>query len=490
MKNGNQKSLKINAILNIVKSLMGFLFPLITFPYSSRVIGPVGIGKVNFAASIISYFSIIASLGISTYAIREAAKVRDDKTALSKFSKEIFTINAITTLIAYVLFFTALFCIPKFNEYRILLCISSSTILFTTIGMDWLYNALEEYAYITIRSIAFQIASIVLLYALVHTPEDYIIYGGITVFASVGSNILNFIHSKRYITFSNIHTLALKKHLKPIFLFFGMSVAIKIYTALDTTMLGLFTNDEQVGFYTAATKLNKIVLSVVTAIGAVMLPRLSYYIANRNKEDFTKLVYKGFDVLFLIAVPCTIGLLLVSKPATLVLSGKQYLPAIPVMQIMNPIVLIIGLSNYIGIQIFMPLGKEKWTLYSVLAGAITNFAANFILIPKYQAFGAAVSTVIAEAMVTFIQIILLRKYVSLRIVFVSFFKSFANSTVMAIPVAFCVIFIHNIYIGFVSGILAGIATYLVLLLIERNVILIEFIKKCKNSIIITRKNDV
>ena len=189
---------------------MGFLFPLITFPYSSRVIGPVGIGKVNFAASIISYFSIIASLGISTYAIREAAKVRDDKTALSKFSKEIFTINAITTLIAYALFFTALFCIPKFNEYRILLCISSSTILFTTIGMDWLYNALEEYAYITIRSIAFQIASIVLLYAFVHTPEDYIIYGGITVFASVGSNILNFIHSRKYISFRRIHSLALK----------------------------------------------------------------------------------------------------------------------------------------------------------------------------------------------------------------------------------------------------------------------------------------
>lgn len=478
-----QKSLKINAILNIIKSLMGLLFPLITFPYSSRVIGPVGIGKVNFAASIISYFSIIASLGISTYAIREAAKLRDDKMALSKFSKEIFTINIITTLIAYVLFFTALFCIPKFNEYRILLCISSSTILFTTIGMDWLYNALEEYAYITIRSIAFQIVSIILLYTLVHTPEDYIIYGGITVFASVGSNILNFIHSRKYIFFRKIHTLALKKHLKPIFVFFGMSVAIKIYTALDTTMLGLLANDEQVGFYTAATKLNKMVLSVVTAIGAVMLPRLSYYIANRNKEDFTKLAYKGFDVLFLLSVPCTVGLLLISKPATLLLSGEQYLPAIPVMQIMNPIVLIIGLSNYIGIQIFMPLGKEKWTLCSVLAGAITNFTANFILIPKYQALGAAVSTVIAESTVTLIQIILLKKYMTLRTVLASFFKALTNSILMAIPVAICIIFIHNIYIGFISGIVAGIATYFVVLLIERNAILIELINKCRNSII-------
>lgn len=485
-----QKSLKINASLNIIRSLMGLLFPLITFPYSSRVIGPIGIGKVNFAASIISYFSIIASLGISTYAIREAAKVRDDKTVLSKFSKEIFTINGITTLIAYILFFIALLFIPKFNEYRILLCISSSTILFTTIGMDWLYNALEEYAYITIRSIAFQIVSIFLLYTLVHAPEDYIIYGGITVFASVGSNILNFIHSRKYVSFKKIHNLALKKHLKPIFVFFGMSVAIKIYTALDTTMLGLLANDEQVGFYTAATKLNKIVLSVVTAIGAVMLPRLSYYIVNRSKEDFTKLAYKGFDVLFSIAVPCTVGLLLVSKPATLLLSGEQYLPAVPVMQIMNPIVLIIGLSNYIGIQIFMPLGKERWTLYSVLAGAITNFAANFILIPKYQALGAAISTVITEAMVTLLQIILLGKYVSQRIVFASFFKSLANSILMAIPVVFCITFIHNMYIGFVSGIFAGIVTYFVVLLIERNAILIELINKCKNSIIKARKNDV
>lgn len=475
--------MKINASLNVIKSLMGLIFPLITFPYSSRVIGPTGIGKVNFASSIVSYFSIIASLGISTYAIREAAKVRDDKMALSTFSKEIFTINSITTVIAYALFFIAVFCIPKLNEYKILLCISSSTILFTTIGMDWLYNAVEEYAYITIRSIIFQIISILLLYILVHKPEDYIIYGGITVFASVGSNILNFIHSKKYISFRNIHNLELKKHLKPIFILFSMSVAIKIYTALDTTMLGILADDEQIGFYTAATKLNKMVLSIVTAIGTVMLPRLSYYVANQNKEDFVRLIYKGFEVLFLIAVPCTIGLLLVSKPATLLLSGEKYFPAIPVMQIMNPIVLIIGISNYIGIQIFMPLGKEKWTLYSVLIGAVTNFMVNFILIQKYQAIGAAISTVIAESIVTIVQIILLKKYISMRIVFVSFLKALANSILMAFPVILCTVFIHNIYIGFISGIFAGFTTYFVLLFVERNDILIELINKCKNNII-------
>ena len=170
------KSLKKNALLNMLRTVMGLLFPLITFPYASRVLQPAGLGKVNFANSIISYFSMIAALGISTYGVREAAKLRNDKMALTKFVKEILTINLISTLIAYLLLGFTLLFIPQIYEYRNLLIVCSTSILFVTVGMDWLYTALEEFSYITIRSVVFQFLSLILLFIFVRTKDDYLKY--------------------------------------------------------------------------------------------------------------------------------------------------------------------------------------------------------------------------------------------------------------------------------------------------------------------------
>ena len=162
-----EKSLKKNAVFSFIKSFMNLAFPVVTFPYASRILMPEGIGRVNFANSIVSYFSMLAGLGIASYATREAAKIRQDKVLLSKFSKEVFFINLASTFISYVLFFIALFCIPKFSEYRTLLLVCSTTIIFTTIGMGWLYSALEEFRYITIRSIFFQFVSLIFLFLFV-----------------------------------------------------------------------------------------------------------------------------------------------------------------------------------------------------------------------------------------------------------------------------------------------------------------------------------
>ena len=476
-----KKSLKLNAFLNVIKSCMGLIFPLITFPYSSRVIGPVGIGKVNFANSIISYFTIIASLGIFTYAIKEAAKVRDSKDELSKFSKEIFTINSISTLVAYFLFFISLCLVPKFHDYKILLCICSSTILFTTLGLSWLYTALEEYVYITLRSIFFQILSIVSLFIFVHKPDDYIIYGSINVLASVGSNVLNFIHSRKYISWKTKYKLELKKHLKPIFTLFAMSVATRIYTVLDTTLLGFISGDKAVGYYSAASKLNHIVLNIVTSIGAVMLPRLAYLIGKNKAKDFSDLAYKGIEVLFLISIPCSIGLTLVSKAVILILSGEQYLQTLPTMQVLNPIIVIIGLSNFIGVQIFMPLNKEKWTLYSVITGAFVNLFTSILLIYKFNELGAAIGTLIAELSVTTVQIILVRKYLKISRIFKLFIKYLLNSLLMAIPVYYFSNKITNLYVSFSISVISGIVLYFILLLLEKNYLLFDTIIKLKGK---------
>lgn len=476
--NQNSTSLKKNAILNTIKTLMSLIFPLITFPYASRILLPEGLGKVNFALSVISYFAIISSLGIENYGIREAAKLRDDKIKLSQFSKEIFLINMISTVAAYILLFVAIVFVPKFQEYKTPLYVTSATILFTTLGMNWLYSAVEDYLYITVRSIVFQILSLVLLFILVKTKDDYVKYATISVISNVGSNILNFIHSRKYITFKTGLVFQIKKHIKPIFVLFAMAIAVKVYTVLDATMLGFMKGDFEVGIYTAATRINKIVLSLVIAVITVMLPRLSYYTKDEDKTKFIELLYKGFDFLLLLSIPCTIGLSLLSESIINVFCGQGYTDAIIPMRIMNPIIIIIGISSYVGINIFISINKEIYKLYSTIAGAVINFVLNSILIPKYGVIGASIATVISEGTVTLVQLVLLRRFLKIKPVFFKFLIYLLNSIIMAIPVIACLIFIKFEILKLILGCLFGIGIYFLLLLAEKN----PFIKEILESL--------
>ena len=211
-KNKNQKSLKINFIMNAILTMSSFIFPLITFPYVSRILLPEGTGKVTFATSVITYFAMIAQLGIPTYGIRACAKVRDNKEELSKTVHEIFLINLIMTIVAYVLVGISIIAVPRFYQDKTLFLIISLTIIFNTIGMEWLYKALEQYTYITIRSIIFKFVALIAMFALVHQKQDYVIYGGITILAASASNVFNFINVHKFITLKPFKNYDLKRH--------------------------------------------------------------------------------------------------------------------------------------------------------------------------------------------------------------------------------------------------------------------------------------
>lgn len=475
-------SLKQNIALNLFRTLLSLLFPVITFPYASRILLPGGIGRVAFARSFVDYFIIIATLGISTYGIRETAKVRDNRQELSKISREIITINMISTVISYLLLFTAMLFIPKLADYRSLLIVISAKILFTALGLDWLYSGMEDYKYITTRAVIFQIISVILLFGFVHRPEDYLKYASIAVLSNVGSHICNWIHSKKYIDLFVKTKLELKKHLKPIFMMFALVAVTKIYAVLDKTMLGFICNDWEVGIYTAAVKINKIVLSLVVAACTVFLPRLSYYTEKNETKKFNDLAYKGFDVLLLVSIPSCIGLSLVSYHIVMLLSGENYIAAVPVMRMMNPIILIIGISNFIGMQLFMPLRKEKYTLFSVICGAVVNFSMNLVLIPKYQSFGAAISTLCAEMMVTIVQLFLARDIINLRALFKPFAIYIFNAAVMSIPVFIIIRHIDNLYLSFIFGVISGAIVYGLLLLLQKNKIMFAGIRTIRGKL--------
>ena len=470
-------SIKINAIFNVTRHLLILLFPLITFPYASRILLPEGIGKVAFARSFVDYFITIATLGISTYGIRETAKVKEDREQLSKVSMEILTINMVSTAVSYLLLFVAIFCIPKFADYRTLLIVISAKILFTALGMDWLYGGVEEYRYITIRSFIFQVISVILLFAFVHRPEDYLKYAFIAVIANVGSNVCNWVHSKKYIDLFNSCKLELKRHLKPIFTLFAMAEISKIYIALDVVMLGFLCGDWEVGIYTAATKINRIVLHMITAIGFVVIPRLAYYLKKADNNKFQELVYKNFDIFFLLSIPSAIGLCLVGNAAVLAFSGEKFMASVPIMRIMNPIIVITGIGSVVGTQTFVPMGKEKLVLYALLIGAVSNIALNFILIPRYQVWGAAVATLISQLVLSGVELFWCRTIVNLRKAGRFFIVYLGNSLIMAVGVFLCVKLISGLWSSTIVAICVGLAIYGLLLVLEKNRFIMEFINK-------------
>lgn len=408
-----QKSITFNLIANGIKTLMSVLFPLITFPYASRILGSVGIGKVGYASSIITYFALMASLGISTYAVREGARIRDDKEKFNKFAKEILNINLCTTLISYILliFFLNL---PILQGYKKLLIIFSAGIVFTTIGMEWLFIIKEEYAYITKRAILFQFVSLVLLFLLVKSREDYFWYAALTVISSGGSAILNLWHSRKFVDWREKQSCEYRKHLKPIFLIFGTSLASSIYMTLDTTMLGAMKGDAAVGVYTAAIKINLVISTLIGTISATILPRVSYYIGNGLKKEYERLLKSSMDVLLMISIPAAVGMMCTSDILILLFSGKEFMAGTLAAKILSARVIVGAVNRVLAYQVCTPYKKDKEVLTSTIGGAVFNLVANIVLIPTVGVTGASIATLFSEFIVFFILTNYVRKIVGVK----------------------------------------------------------------------------
>lgn len=470
-------SLKKNVLMSTILTMSSFLFPLITFPYISRILLPVGTGKINFATSVVTYFAMFAQLGIPTYGIRVCAKVRDDREKLSGTVQELVIINLIMCACAYIVFTFSLVYIPKFQVEKMLLIITSVSIFLNALGVEWLYRAMEQFSYITIRSLIFKVFSVIAMFAFVHKQEDYLIYGAITVIASSASSVLNFINLRKFITLRSVGHYNLKQHIKPIMVFFALSVTTTIYTNLDNVMLGFMTNDEQVGYYGASVKIKNVLLSLIVSVGSVLLPRASYYVDKGYMKEFQKILAKTMHFIMVVSAPLWVYFTIFAREGIVFLSGNNYEPSILPMQIIMPTLILIGISNTIGIQMLVPLGKEKLVVYSTLCGAVTDLILNAILIPYLDSVGAAVGTLAAETVVTLYQI---------RVVNQDRLKLFCDikwyKIVIALIIAlFSCIWVkllpYNVFFVLVISAVIFFGIYLILMLLMKDTLICEILQQ-------------
>lgn len=478
-------SVKLNFVMSAILRMSAFIFPLITFPYVSRILGAEGNGKITFTSSVISYFSMFAQLGIPTYGIRVCAACRDNPQKFNKTVQELLLLNSITVIISYLTFVVCILTIPKLQETRSLLIISSTSILLSAIGMEWIFQALEQYSYITIRNLLFKIVSILLMFCFVHKPEDYIVYGAINVVGTCGSNIFNVIYAGRFLDRKPIGNYNLKRHIKPILNFFMLTVSISVYTSMDSVMLGFMSSDAEVGYYAAATKMKTIVVSTVTTLGTVLLPRMSNFIAQSKLDDFYKMIKKSFNFIFIVAISMSVFCMIISKTMILFLAGTSYTPAIAPMQIISWTIIFIALSNITGMQVLVPTGREKYTTISTVYGAIVNLIVNAIAIPRYGAVGAAMGTVIAEFIVLAVQIVYLRLELLQMLKGIQYIKIIISLTLALLILLIFnrVVTMQNLLLNICLSAAVYFGVYFIVLLLTKEKLVYQYYKYYEKKII-------
>ena len=431
------RSIKTNYLLNLINSGSTILFPVIVFPYASRILLADGIGHVDFFQSIMQYVLLITSLGIPMYAIKEIAKSREDHILRNKTLLEIFSLQVILSIVAYIIVFLLSLTVPEIRSDRLLFYILSISILFNTIGCDWFFQGIEDFKYITIRSIIVKIISLCLLFLLVHTREDIYYYAFIIVFGSLGGNVFNFIRICKTIDFPfecvGINPI---KHLKPALHVFVLTFITTIYVQLNSIMLGFISDDKSVGLFTSASKISHLLLIIGTTLSTTMLPRMSNLIAYKKDEDFKKMCAILIQFILMVSIPLTMGLIVAADKIIHIFCGYSYEESILTLKLLAPIVLVIGLSNVLGIQILFPAGKVDIVIKATAMGAFTNIILNIFMIPLYKHNGAAISTLCAETIVTLSMICLTKEFFKFKEIYHPFLNYLIASIIMFVALLY------------------------------------------------------
>ncbi len=451
-------SIRKNFLHNILFILSNILFPIISFSYSSRIIGPEGIGKVQFIITFAQYFVMVAALGIPAYGVREVAKARGDRNKLNKLFSELLVINIISSVVLLIIYLVIIFSVHWFHPDLTFYILSGIIVLSGFSVIDWFFIGTEQFHFLSIRSIAIKAVSIIALLLFVKSPHDLLVYFLITLFSLIGNNIWNLTNLKGQISFQ-IRKLELRKHLPVLFTLFSTSLAISIYTMVDTLFLGFLTDDTAVGFYTAAIRLTKIAIPLATSLGTVLIPSITQSIVSKDHVLLQKLTDQSFSFICLLAIPITFGLFLYASEFIAVFSGVKFLEAVPTMQIAAPLVFFIGLGAIFGQQLLIPSGYEKGYFFATIWGMIASVILYLCLIPLFRDKGAAVATVTGEFVVSATAYYFVYRKMNLHFNWLLALKSLFVC-LLFIPIAFFVRhYISNIPVRLVVAIISCTISY-------------------------------
>lgn len=394
-------TLKRNFLYNSALTISNYIFPLLTFPYVTRVLGVANIGIYSFVDSIVNFFLLFATLGVSIVGIREISKSRtfENEYVMSQTFSNIFIFNLLFTIITLASLLIAVFFVPAFSEAKEMLYIGGAKILFSLFLIEWLYKGVEDFRYITIRSIIVKFVYVIAVFIFIREKNDYVLYFGLSAGMVFVNSIINWVYKGKYVRLV-LKGVSFDKFSKPIFTLGIYMFLTSMYTSFNMLFLGFSTNEQEVGYYATATKLYGLILTLFTALTTVMLPRISSLVVQGNLEEVNKLINKSFEILFSFSVPVVIVSVILAPQIIGIIAGDGYEGAILPMRIVMPLVLVIGIAQILVIQILMPIKDDKSILINSVIGALLSVLLNILIVREMGSQGSAIVLLFSEIIVT------------------------------------------------------------------------------------------
>ena len=459
-----------NYFYNVCYQMLVLILPLITAPYISRTLGPKGVGQYSFTYSIITWFTLITSIGIAYYGDRQVAYVRDNKYQLSKTFYELQIIKITMTVISMVIFIAF---INIYHRYTFLLCLQAINILASTIDISWLYMGLENFKVTVMRNTLVKIASVILIFAFVHEESDTWLYVFILAISSFLGNLTLWPELRKFLVPVDFKKLKPYSHLRESLVLFLPSIATRIYLNLNKTILGIIVGSTAAGFYQNSDNLIQMIISVVTATGTVVLPRAANEYARGNYDAIKHMLYKSFNFISFLAFPMAFGVAGIALKLSTFFYGSKFAPVGPVMIIESIVIILVAWSNAIGIQYLLPMKRTKDYTRSLVISAIFSMILSTPLIYFGRLHGSMIVTVLSEGIVTLYQLVIVHNEINLKKLFKDIPKFLLASLVM-----FVVVFSINKYWYFnlfsmITEVIIGIIIYMFVIMVLRPTILQE-----------------
>lgn len=430
-------STRRNILYNGLLSVSQVIFPMVTFPYATRILGPEKLGTINFADSFCKYVMLIAALGIPVYGIREISKVAHDKTKLAKVFSEIFCIHFLTTLLILGGYVLCILYVDKLSVSREIYWWGGLMIFSNLFSIEWFFSGLSHFKFIALRSFLIRMFFVCLVFLLVRDAKDYLMYFILMALTIVATGIFNMVYLFKIINpFTGIRFTGLSRHFKPLVYLFSAIFAINIYITLDKVILGFLAGDSSVGYYSAVLRINNIALSIIGSFGIVIYPQLTRLYSENRMEDFAQMVNKLMNLVIAVCLPMAIGFFLCAPEILYIVAGKSFSRAILPMQVLCLLCLLISLSNIFGNLVLASMSKDRQFSMSAFGAAVVSLVFSGILIPVYKEVGAAVANLCAELAICGLTFFFARKYIHFDI---SFKKLFINAWI-CIPYVMVIFF--------------------------------------------------
>lgn len=455
-------NIRKNLFYQSAYQILNIILPLVTAPYVSRVLGAENIGIYSYTYNIANYFVLFAMLGIANYGNREIAKVRDDQEKLNKTFSNITALHIVLSIIMLLLY-TIYIILEKGNVYTI---ICSIYIIGALFDINWFFFGLEKFKITVTRNTIVRILTVICIFIFVRTREDLWIY--ITIMAvgnTLGQSMVWFI-VRKYVQFIRPEWKEMKKHFKPMLILFVPVIAISLYKNMDKIMLGILSTKMQVGYYENAGKIINIPLGLITAVGTVMLPKMSNIIAHGQKDVAENYIRVSMKYVMIAAFAVGFGVAAISPVFTPIFFGDEFIQSDILIQGLSITIPFIAFANVLRTQFLIPNSYDKSYIISILIGAVLNIIANLLLIPKFAAKGAVIGTIIAEVSVCIFQTMAARKELPIKI----YIKQSLFYLFLGLGMNFVVRYIGvlgngSIYTLFIQ-VLSGIVIYLLGTVIE------------------------